>query len=1005
MTTNGAKNEAIRYISGRNGSGYNGLPATSGNDLDSWVYFQDNYFMDKIRIHRANEHNLSDVSLSIPRDKLVVFTGVSGSGKSSLAFDTIFSEGQRRYVESLSSYARQFIGQFEKPDVESIEGLSPAIAIDQKSASKSPRSTVGTVTEIYDYLRLIYAKVGTPHDPETGAELTAHTQQSIFDAIWRLPEGTKLQVLSPVVRGRKGEYNAQFRQWRKEGYVRVRIDKELHLLEELPEDYRLERNKRHDVELVIDRIVLKHDDATSQRLMEGLQNALKKSDGYVLFQEMLEGDKTKDYAFSQHLSSGTEDATIEEMSPRLFSFNSPYGACPQCEGLAVQLEIAEDLLVPDPEKTLEEGAIAPFEKFTGRYYATFIRKLAKKHGLSLDKAWKDLKAEEKNFLLYGEFKKDVDSGEAIVHEGYGLGTENDDEDESDWFDFVGSFDGVMNIMKRRLQNGSDSTRYYIHTFMRERPCEACKGARLKPFSLAITLGGKNIHELCELPINDALSFVREVPAQLTEFQMTIARQPLYEVEQRLRFLLEVGLDYLTLARPAATLSGGEAQRIRLASQLGATMSGILYILDEPSIGLHQHNNNQLIATLQKLRDQGNSLIVVEHDEDTIRAADWVVDIGPYAGVHGGRIVAEGPPELVANTDGSLTGQFLSGKREIRVPEKLRPGSGESLTIHDATFHNLKNVTVDFPLEKLICVTGLSGSGKSTLVFDLLYQIIHFEFGSHLVRPQGYEKITGLDHIDKMIDIDQSPIGRSSRSNPATYTGIMDPIRNVFNNSEEAKLRGYKPGRFSFNVAGGRCEACKGDGVITKEMNFLPDVHITCEVCHGKRYNPETLEVTYKGKNIAEVLDMTVAEAHAFFEGVPRVHNMLGILNDVGLHYIKLGQPAPTLSGGEAQRVKLATEFCRRSTGKTLYLLDEPTTGLHWADMEKLIHILNRLVDQGNTVVVIEHNLDFIKVCDHIIDMGPEGGQRGGYVVAQGTPKEVSRCPESYTGQFLKRYFD
>jgi excinuclease ABC subunit A len=962
--------------------------------------------MQEIRIHRANEHNLSDVNLTIPRDKLVVFTGVSGSGKSSLAFDTIFSEGQRRYVESLSSYARQFIGQFEKPDVESIEGLSPAIAIDQKSTSRSPRSTVGTVTEIYDYLRLIFAKVGVPHDPETGAELTAHTLQSIFDAIWHLKEGVKLQILSPVVRGRKGEYNAQFRQWRKEGYVRVRIDGEQHLLEDLPEDYRLERNKRHDIELIIDRIVLKKDDTTSQRLMEGLQAALKKSDGYVLVQEF-DGDgvKTKDYAFSQHLAAGSEESqSVEEMSPRLFSFNSPYGACPQCEGLAVQLEIAEDLLVPDPSKSLQEGAIAPFEKFTGRYYPTFIKKLAKKHGLELDVPWQKLKPEAKNFLLYGEFKKKIDTADTVVHQGFGLGDDDAEEDETDWFDFVGGFDGVISIMRRRLQNGSDSAKYYIRTFMRERPCEACCGARLKPFSLAVTLAGKNIFDICEMAIRDALRFIQQVPEHLNEFQMTIARQPLYEVEQRLRFLLEVGLDYLTLARPAITLSGGEAQRIRLASQLGATMSGILYILDEPSIGLHQHNNNQLIATLHKLRDQGNSLIVVEHDEDTIRAADWVVDIGPNAGVHGGRIVAAGPPEVLENTPDSLTGQFLSGKREIKIPEQFRSGNDQSLTIHNATFHNLKNVTVDFPLEKLICVTGLSGSGKSTLVFDILYEAVHFHFGEHLVRPPGYEKITGLEHIDKMIPIDQSPIGRSSRSNPATYTGMFDPIRNVFTNCEEAKLRGWKPGRFSFNVSGGRCEACKGDGVIVKEMNFLPDVHITCEVCGGKRYNAETLEVTYRGKNIADVLDMTVAEAYDFFDGIPRIRNMLGVLRDVGLHYIKLGQPAPTLSGGEAQRVKLATEFCRRSTGKTLYLLDEPTTGLHWADMENLIHILNRLVDQGNTVVVIEHNLDFIKVCDHIIDMGPEGGERGGYVVAQGQPQDIAACDESYTGKFLKRYF-
>lgn len=965
--------------------------------------------MKEIRVHRANEHNLSDVSLTIPRNQLVVFTGVSGSGKSSLAFDTIFSEGQRRYVESLSSYARQFIGQFEKPDVESIEGLSPAIAIDQKSTSKSPRSTVGTVTEIYDYLRLIFAKVGTPHDPETGEAITAHTLQSMFDQIWHLPEGTKLQILSPVVRGRKGEYNAQFNQWRKEGYVRVRIDGEAKLLEELPEDYRLERNKRHDIELIIDRIVLKKEDSISQRLMEGLQSALKKSDGYVIVQQMAgtegkkDGQKEKDYTFSQHLSSGTADGQVEEMSPRLFSFNSPYGACPQCEGLSVQHEISESLLVPDTSKTLTEGAIVPFEKFTGRYYGSFIKKLAKKHGLTLDEPYEKLKIEEKNFLLYGEFKKKVEP-DTLVHEGFGYESLNEEEEDTDWFDFVGGFDGIVNIMKRRLHHGSDSTKTYIHTFMEERDCEACNGARLKPFSLAVILAGKNIFEICELPIRDALRFIQQVPEHLNEFHMTIARQPLHEVEERLRFLLEVGLEYLTLSRAASTLSGGEAQRIRLASQLGATMSGVLYVLDEPSIGLHQYNNHQLIQTLQKLRDQGNSLIVVEHDEDTIRAADWVVDIGPYAGVHGGRIVAEGSPKEIEQNKNSLTAQYLSGQKEIKIPEKIRKGSGEKITIHNADFHNLKNVTVDFPLQKLICVTGLSGSGKSTLVFDLLFEAVHYEFGSYLVKPKGYQKITGLEHIDKMIDIDQSPIGRSSRSNPATYTGLFDSIRNIFTSCEESKLRGYKPGRFSFNVAGGRCEACKGDGVIVKEMNFLPDVHITCDVCHGKRYNPETLEVLYRGKNIAEVLAMTTAEAYDFFEGIPKLQNMLGVLRDVGLHYIQLGQPAPTLSGGEAQRLKLATEFCRRSTGQTLYLLDEPTVGLHWADLENLLHILNGLVEQGNTVVVIEHNLDFIKVADHVIDMGPEGGTHGGYVVAQGPPKEIAKCADSYTGQFLKRYF-
>lgn len=971
--------------------------------------------MREIRVHRANEHNLRDVSLSIPRDKLVVFTGVSGSGKSSLAFDTIFSEGQRRYVESLSAYARQFIGQFEKPDVESIDGLSPAIAIDQKSTANSPRSTVGTVTEIYDYLRLIYAKVGQPHDPDTGAPLTAHTLQAIYDTVRSLPEGSRIQILSPVVRGRKGEYNAQFRQWRKEGYVRVRIDGELRLLEELPDDFRLARTKRHDIELVIDRLLLKPglkpDDSINQRLMNALEAALKKSDGYVVIQHLDEdGERVRDYALSRHLSAGDGADDVEELSPRLFSFNSPYGACPACEGLGVRHEIAEERLVPEPSRSLKEGAIVPFERLAGRYYLPFLTRLAKKRGFSLNEPFEKLSPEARNFLLYGEWARvlDEDNGVALIREGFDTlpsRGRNDEETTTDdeWLDAVDGFEGIVNIMRHRLQHGGEGVKGYIRAFMRERRCDACRGARLKPFSLAVTIGGENIYQLGERSIEDALRFVREIPAHLNDFQRTVARQPLLETEQRLRFLLEVGLDYLTLNRPAATLSGGEAQRIRLASQLGATMSGVLYVLDEPSIGLHQHNNHQLIETLRMLRDQGNSLIVVEHDEDTIRAADWVVDIGPEAGAHGGRIVAEGPPTCIEESAESLTGQYLSGRREIRPPETPRSGNGEAITLHRATRHNLKDVTVNFPLGMLIGVTGLSGSGKSTLVFDLLYEALRFHFGQRDVRPEGYRDITGLEGIDKMIDIDQSPIGRTSRSNPATYTGMFDPIRNVFANSVEARMRGYKPGRFSFNVGGGRCDACKGDGVIVKEMNFLPDVRIVCEICGGKRYNAETLEVLYRGKSIADVLAMTVAEARRFFTGLPRLENMLGVLEDVGLHYIQLGQPAPTLSGGEAQRVKLATEFCRKSTGKTVYLLDEPSVGLHWADLEKLLLILNRLVDQGNTVIVIEHNLDFIKVCDHIIDMGPEGGQRGGHIVAQGAPRDIAACQDSYTGRFLSRF--
>jgi len=981
--------------------------------------------MQDIKIIRANEHNLQDVSLDIPRDQLVVFTGVSGSGKSSLAFDTIFYEGQRRYIDSLSSYARQFIGQFEKPDVESIEGLSPSIAIDQKSTSRSPRSTVGTVTEIYDYLRLIYAKVGVPHDPRTGASLTTHSLQSIFDQLQARPEGTRLQILSPVVRGRKGEYNAEFRKWRKEGYVRVRIDGEVHLLEELPDNHRLARMKRHDVELVIDRIILKQDDAIKQRLLAALESALKKSDGFVLVQQLDENsDVIRQEAFSQHISlapsdeeeDSGEDSEIEEMSPRLFSFNSPYGACKSCEGLGVRHEIAVDRVVADKNLSLKEGALIPLEKFAGRYFDSFVQKLAKKHGFKADTPFKDLEPEIQNFLLYGEKVKKIDAEAGLIQEGFSkdalsLANSDDTQDEDDisWSDLVTRYDGLVHIMNRRLQVGTESTQNYIRSFMRECPCNSCNGARLKPFSLAVTLGGppgvgKNIYELGQLSIGDTLGYIKDVRKHLSEFQMTVARQPLLETEQRLTFLLEVGLDYLNLNRAAATLSGGEAQRIRLASQLGATMSGVLYILDEPSIGLHQHNNNQLIQTLRMLRDQGNSLIVVEHDEDTIRAADWVVDIGPLAGVHGGHIVAQGAPSVIENCPESLTGQYLSGKKEIAIPTEIRKGSGEALTVHKAVAHNLKNVTVKFPLGTLIGVTGLSGSGKSTLVFDLLYGALRNHFGLSDVRPEGFKELSGLEHIDKMIDIDQSPIGRTSRSNAATYTGIFDPIRTIFAGSQEGRLRGYKPGRFSFNVAGGRCEACKGDGAITKEMNFLPEVRLKCEICDGKRYNPETLEVTYRGKNISDVLNMTVSEAKEYFAGLPRVEHMLTVLEEVGLHYITLGQPATTLSGGEAQRVKLATEFCRKSTGKTVYLLDEPSVGLHWADLEKLILILNKLVDQGNTVIVIEHNLDFIKVCDHLIDMGPDGGHRGGQIVAEGPPAKIAACPDSYTGQFLKRWF-
>lgn len=982
--------------------------------------------MREIIVTKANEHNLNQVSLTIPRNKLVVFTGVSGSGKSSLAFDTIFAEGQRRYVESLSTYARQFIGQSDKPDVESIDGLSPAIAIDQKSTSRNPRSTVGTVTEVYDYLRLLYAKIGTPHCPKTGVEMASHTPQSIIAKINQLPDGSKLQILSPVVRGRKGDYNALFKQLRKEGYTRIRIDGAMKLLEEIPDDFRLERNILHNVEVVTDRVVLKPDEKIQQRLQEAVLGALKKSDGYVIVQlvesEGTEsGKKEKELFFSQHLAlpeGDLEEYGVEEMSPRLFSFNSPYGACPACEGLGVRYEISHELLVPDDNLSMAEGAIAPFEKFMGKYYATFIKRMAKRYSFDLDMPFKKLSKKYQQFLLYGQdhnpdnpnnFMESVSQNPAL-----------ETEDDEDWFSLISDFDGVMNILKRRYLNGTDATKNYIKSFMREVTCSKCDGARLKPFALAVTLpdtiseqpknarrksgpniAGQNIYQLGEYSIRQLRRYIQNLPGFLSDYQMTIARQPLVEVEDRLTFLIEVGLDYLTLNRRAGSLSGGEAQRIRLASQIGSGLSGVLYVLDEPSIGLHQHNNVQLIQTLCKLRDQGNSLIVVEHDEETIRTADWVVDIGPKAGIHGGRIVAEGDIETVRKNPQSLTGQYLSGKKAIEVPKKIRQGSGESLVIKNADLHNLKNVTVEIPLGKFVCVTGLSGSGKSTLIFDVLYEVLHYHFGSYQARPEGYEEILGLDHIDKMVPIEQSPIGRSPRSNPATYTGVFDTIRNVFANTEDAKVRGYTSSRFSFNVKGGRCEHCSGDGVIVKEMHFLPNVSLPCEHCNGQRYNRETLDVQYRGKNIAEVLAMSVEEAHTHFEAIPKIQRTLKVLLDVGLDYIQLGQSATTLSGGEAQRIKLATEFCKRSTGKTLYVLDEPSVGLHWDDLSKLIHLLNGLVDQGNTVLVIEHNLDLIKVADHIIDMGPEGGERGGEVVATGTPQQVAQVEDSYTGRYLK----
>ncbi len=958
--------------------------------------------MKKISITGAKEHNLCNVSLDIPRDSLVVFTGVSGSGKSSLAFDTIFSEGQRRYVESLSSYARQYIGQLEKPDVESIEGLSPAIAIDQKTASQSPRSTVGTVTEIYDYLRLLYAKIGVAHSLETGEALTAYSLDRITDEVAAWKTGSKLQILSPVVRGRKGDYNALFAQLLKEGFVRARIDGEEVILDELPDDHRLERNKLHDIDVVVDRIVLKQDDKTYQRLSTAIEKALKKSDGYVMVQNLSNNPPSDTNYATKMGTAGKVSGEMQEMSPRLFSFNSPYGACSDCDGLGVTYALSEELLVPDATKSLSQGAIAPFQKFTGRYYNSFLRRLAKEYKLSIEKPFKSLSKREKDLLMYGEKNADKTMNDDLS------GTMDDDDD--DWFQSIQEFDGVLNILKRRYLYGSEATKRYINNFMKESTCTACEGKRLQPFSLSVTLTSnktnkdeKNIADLCALSINDAQRWVSRVGETLSPIHMEIARQPLIEIEQRLQFLVDVGLEYLTLNRSAKSLSGGEAQRIRLASQIGSGLSGVLYILDEPSIGLHQHNNLQLIQTLCKLRDKGNSLIVVEHDEETIRTADWVIDIGPGAGIQGGQILVEGHKKDLEACALSITGQYLSGKKKIEVPKKRRKGNGEKLTIHNASLHNLKNVTVDFPLGTLTTVTGLSGSGKSTLVFDILQKALHYHFGRYHVKPQGYDDITGLEHLDKVIAIDQSPIGRSPRSNPATYTGLFDLIRQMYARSEEAQIRGFNPGRFSFNTKGGRCEACRGVGYIVREMQFLANVNVPCDICHGRRYNEDTMSVLINEKSIADVLEMSVAEALTFFEHSSKIKNHLQTLMDVGLDYITLGQPATTLSGGEAQRIKLATEFNKKSTGQTLYVLDEPSIGLHWHDLEKLILILNRLVDQGNTVLVIEHNLDVIKVSDHLIEMGPESGEKGGELVTAGTPEAIAKHASSYTGQYLKDY--
>ena len=930
-----------------------------------------------IKIRGARAHNLKNINVDIPRDKLVVITGLSGSGKSSLAFDTIYAEGQRRYVESLSSYARQFLGQMDKPDVDQIDGLSPAISIDQKTTSHNPRSTVGTVTEIYDYLRLLFARVGHPHCPKCGKPITQQSVDQMIDQIRALPERTKLLIMAQVVRGKKGEHKKILAHIRHEGYVRVRIDGEVM---DIGEDIQLEKNKKHTIEVVIDRLVVR--EGMESRLADSLETALKLGEG-VAYVQIVGGELLM---FSENFACVDCGISLPEITPRMFSFNNPYGACPVCTGLGSHMEFDEELVVPDASLSVGGGVFAPLSKNLHSYAMCVMKAILENRGYSLEMPWQELDKKTKQALLYG-------SGEERFHFRY---TNMFGEDK----EYFVPFEGVMPLLARRYhETDSDEMRESYENYMTEIPCKACHGARLKPETLAVTVGGKNIDEVTRMTIREADAFFTQLT--LTPREAKIARQILKEIHARLNFLLDVGLDYLTLSRSAGTLSGGEAQRIRLATQIGSGLQGVLYVLDEPSIGLHQRDNNRLLATLKHLRDLGNTLIVVEHDEDTMYAADHIIDIGPGAGANGGRVVAEGTAEEIKENPDSITGAYLARRKFIPGPAKRRPGTGKFIEVVGAAENNLKNLTVKFPLGTLTLVTGVSGSGKSTLVNEILYQGIASRIYHVKGKPGKHKKIKGLENIDKIIDIDQQPIGRTPRSNPATYTGVFDAIRDLFSQTSEARMRGYKAGRFSFNVKGGRCEACKGDGILKIEMHFLPDVYVPCEVCKGARYNRETLEVRYKGKNISEVLDMTIDEAVDFFANVPRIARKLKIIQDVGLGYIKLGQPATTLSGGEAQRVKLATELSRRSTGKTLYILDEPTTGLHTADIHKLLDILQRLVSGGDTVVVIEHNLDVIKTADYIIDLGPEGGDKGGIVVATGRPEDIVKVPESYTGKFLR----
>ena len=939
----------------------------------------------KIVIKGAKAHNLKNVDLELERDQLIVFTGLSGSGKSSLAFDTIYAEGQRRYVESLSAYARQFLGQMDKPEVESISGLSPAISIDQKTTSKNPRSTVGTVTEIYDYLRLLFARVGIPHCPKCGKEIKKQTVDQIVDTLMKLEERTKIQLLAPVVRGRKGMHEKVLENATKNGYVRARIDGEMYDLTE--EKVQLEKNKKHTIEIVVDRLVIKP--GIEKRLTDSIETVMRLADGLMLVDVVGQ----KEMRFSESLSCPDCNISVEELEPRSFSFNNPQGACPECTGLGEHLEVDPELVIPVPSLTLREGAIAvPGWGSIGNkesYAYALFSALMEKYHFDLDTPFNELSEDIQHMILYGTGTETVSFTFAGMY-----GTKH----------YEYAFEGVLaNTMKRYHETSSDSTKQEYEALMTSVPCSVCKGARLKPEVLAVTVADKNIDELTRYAIGDLRSFFDEV--QLSERQIQIGERILKEINARLGFLVDVGLDYLTLSRSSGTLSGGEAQRIRLATQIGSGLVGVLYILDEPSIGLHQRDNDKLIQTLIKLKDLGNTLIVVEHDEDTMYAADWIVDIGPGAGEHGGKVIASGPIQDILACEQSLTGAYLSGRKAIEVPEMRRKGNGHTLTLTGAKVNNLKNVNLKLPLGTLTCITGVSGSGKSSLINEILLKRLARDLNRAKVKPGPHKEIKGMEHLDKVIHIDQSPIGRTPRSNPATYTGVFDQIRDLFAQTQEAKMKGYQKGRFSFNIKGGRCEACQGDGMIKIEMHFLPDVYVPCEACKGTRYNRETLSVTYKDKSIADVLNMTIEEALKFFENIPSISRKLQTLVDVGLSYIRLGQPSTTLSGGEAQRVKLATELSKRSTGKTIYILDEPTTGLHFADVDKLIGILQRLVDNGNTVVVIEHNLDVIKVADYIVDLGPEGGFRGGTIVAQGTPEQVMKNEKSYTGMFLKRHIE